>query len=127
MTSFPFPATTATSHASSSPPPLLVREAHLVFLLRAPDAELRDAEILRHGARDHLDGLGRCRVGSLVHDLTGDLPADAGELALERPDPRLTRVVVDDRADRILGDRQRHGLETAVLHLARYEVLHGDV
>src|SRR5690606_4163130 len=79
-----------------------VGEPHLVALLLLVEAELRHPEVRRDGLRDDVDLL----LLAVGDDLPRHLPADAGDLALERADARLARVVVDRRTDRVLAERE---------------------
>ena len=86
MTSLPLPATTATSHARSSPPPFerdreAVGEADLVVLLLL--AERGTSGTPRYfGTSFATTSIGFSLPS--VDDLARDLAADAGDLALER-------------------------------------------
>ena len=129
MTSLPLPATTATSHARSSPPPLDVTERPLV----SPISSCSSFLPTRNFGTPRYFGTSFATTSMTASPCRSARPpaappcADAGDLALERADAGFLRVVVDDRADRVLGDRERHVVEAALLALARHEVLHGDV
>jgi hypothetical protein len=62
-----------------------------------------------------------------LRDLAGDLAADRADLALEVADPRLARVVADDRPQPGVRERHLGALEPAAIDLPRHEVALGDL
>ena len=97
--------------------------ADLVVLARLVRVELRDAQEAGHVLGGDLIG----PVLAVFEHLARDLAAHAADLPLEITNAALHRVVMDHRADRVLGDLQIHVAEAGFLLLAVDQVAHGDV
>ena len=62
-----------------------------------------------------------------LEDLAQRLARDLGDLALERPDAGLARVMLDQVAQAVVGERQLLGLQAVRLDLLGDQVALGDL